>query len=301
MDAPLSPPGPANGLTNGARPPAPKRVALVIGSGAVKCAAAIGLRRALDRAGIPVSLLVGCSGGSLYAASHALGIPTEEAEALTRRFWTREVMSKRDTRAILKALLPRFFRFDGAFGLLDDGPVLDALRPIFGGRTFSEAHIPLRIVATDFATGERVVLSDGDLLDATRASIAVPFVLKPWNVGGRMLCDGCLSDPMPVDVAIREGADAIITMGFDAELPRRVSSGLKFAFQVTSIYTNNLLRASYAFHNLAHHAEIFPILPAFERRVGLFSTSEIPYVIEQGEAATEEMIPYLQQVLAPAA
>ena len=284
-------------LTSADQPSAP-RVALVIGSGAVKCAAAIGLRRVLERAGIAVDFLVGCSGGSMYAATHALGVSLEETEALTRQLWTRELTTKRDTRAILSAAFPKTFKFDGAFGMVDDRPLLAALRNVWPDATFADAQIPLHIAATDFESGERVVLSEGSILDAVRASIAVPFVWKPWPVNGRLLCDGCLSDPMPVDVAIREGADVILTMGFEAEYPREVSSVLKFAFQVTSVYTNNLYRANYAFHNLAHHAEILPVMPEFEQRVGLFSTSKIPYVIEQGERAAEEILPYLKRLVA---
>ena len=293
---------PASDATNG-RSPAPKRVALVLGSGAVKCAAAIGLRRVLEREGIPVHFLVGCSGGSLYAAGHALGLTTEETEDLTYSLWKYEVMTKRDTRSALSAVFPKTLGFNGTFGLVDDGPLLDALRPVFKSKTFADTQIPLHIVATDFGNGERVVLSEGSLLDAARASVALPFVWKPWEVDGRLLCDGCLSDPMPVDVAMQEGADVILTMGFEAEYPREVSSALKFAFQVTSVYTNNLYRANYSFHNLAHHAEIVPVLPVFEQRVGLFSTSKIPYVIEQGERAAEEVIPYVKRLLdtAPAA
>ncbi len=282
-------------------PPAPaprrKRVAVVIGSGAVKCAAALGLWRVLEREGIDIDLVVGCSGGSIYAAVMGLGTSLAESEAMTRRLWTREVMAKRDTRAILSALLPRLFPFDGTFGMVDDGPLNRAITPPFGGRTFAEAKIPLHLVATDFMTGERVVLSDGPLFDAVRASIAVPFVWKPWRLGDRLLCDGCLSDPMPVDVAIREGADLILTMGFEAAYPRRIKSGARFAFQVTSIYTNNLFRANYSFHNLAHHAEIIPVLP---EHVGLLDTDKISYVIEQGERAAEEVAPYLHRVLEPA-
>ena len=199
---------------------------------------------------------------------------------------------------MLSAAFPKLFKFDGGFGLVDDRPMLAALRDIWKGRTFADARIPLHVVATDFGNGERVVLSEGPILDAVRASVAVPFVWKPWPVDGRPLCDGCLSDPMPVDVAIRKGADVILTMGFEAEYPRRVSSALKFAFQVTSVYTNNLYRANYAFHNLAHHAEILPVMPEFEQRVGLFSTDKIPYVIEEGERAAEEVLPYLRKLVA---
>ena len=280
--------------------PRRKRVAVVIGSGAVKCAAALGLWRVLEREGIDIDLVVGCSGGSIYAAVMGLGTSLAESEAMTRNLWTREVMAKRDTRAILSAFLPKLFNFDGRFGMVHDGPLNRAITPPFGGRTFDEARIPLHLVATDFMTGERVVLSEGSVFDAVRASIAVPFVWKPWRVGERMLCDGCLSDPMPVDVAIREGADLILTMGFEAAYPRRIKSGVRFAFQVTSIYTNNLFRANYSFHNLAHHAEIIPVLPEFDQHVGLLDTDKISYVIEQGERAAEEVAPYLHRVLGPA-
>lgn len=277
-----------------------RRVALVIGSGGIKCAAALGLWRVLEREGIDIDLIVGCSGGSIYAAAMALGLSIDDAETMTKRLWTRKVMTKRDTQSILSALLPKLFNFDGRFGMVDDRPAMKGLIPPFGDRTFEEASTPLHIVATDFANGESVVLSEGTVIDAVRASIAVPFVWKPWEIDGRLLCDGCLSDPMPVDVAIREGADVILTMGFEAEYPKRIRSGLRFAFQVTSIYTNNLYRANYAFHNLAHHAEIIPVLPEITERVGLFDTDKIPYVIQQGEQAAEEIVPYLHRILAPA-
>jgi NTE family protein len=275
-----------------------RRVAVVIGSGAVKCAAALGLWRVLERENIAVDLVVGCSGGSIYAAVMGLGTPLADCEAMTRNLWTRKVMAKRDTRALLSALMPRLFNFDGSFGMVDDGPLRKALTPPFGGRTFDEATIPLRIVATDFMTGERVTLAEGSIFDAVRASVALPFVWKPWRIDDRLLCDGCLSNPMPVDVAIREGADVILTMGFEAAYPRRIKSGTRFAFQVTSIYTNNLFRANYSFHNLAHHAEIIPVLPEFDQHVGLLDTDKISYVIERGERAAEEVAPYLHSLLA---
>jgi NTE family protein len=143
-----------------------------------------------------------------------------------------------------------------------------------------------------------VVLSEGSVFDAVRASIAIPYVWRPWQVNGRWLMDGCMSDPLPVDVAMREGADVILAMGFESPYPRKVKSAIRYAFQVNSIYTNNLLRANFAFHNLAHHAEIIPILPEFDRQIGLFSTDQIPYVIEEGERATEAQIPYLKRLLA---
>jgi NTE family protein len=285
-------------VTGGGNPK--RRVALVIGAGSVKCAAALGLWRTLLRHDIELTMVVGCSGGSLYAAVMALGYDLETCERLTRELWTREVTSERNTRGILAAIFPRLFRFDGKFGMVDDRAMGKALAGPYGGRTFADATIPLHIVATDLENGQRVVLSEGSVFDAVRASIAIPYVWRPWQVNGRWLMDGCMSDPLPVDVAMREGADVILAMGFESPYPRKVKSATRYAFQVNSIYTNNLLRANFAFHNLAHHAEIIPILPEFDRQIGLFSTDQIPYVIEEGERATEAQIPYLKRLLAGA-
>lgn len=276
----------------------PQKVALVIGSGAVKCAAALGLWKVLEREGIQVDRLVGCSGGSLFAATMALGYSVEECIDKTMRLWNRKVTERRNLPSILKAALPGLFKFDERFGLVDDSALRHGLETAFGEETFSAARTPLSIVATDFYTGEPVILSEGRLVDALRASVAIPYIWSPWPVNGRLLVDGSLSSPMPVEVAIREGAGIILAMGFEHATPRRVKSISRFAFHINSVITNNLFRANYAFHNLAHHAEIIPILPEFEREVRLFDTSQFPQVIAAGERAAEAQIPYLRRLLA---
>jgi len=281
-------------------PPRPGgRVAVVIGSGSVKCAAALGLFRVLDRERIPIHMVVGCSGGALYAATVAMGWDHGTAERKTRELWTQEITKRRSTRAILSAILPQVFKFDERFGLVDDRLVLERLRTAFGQTRMEDAKVPLYLTATDFHTGEQVVFSSGPLVDAVRASISIPYIFRPWKVGGRTLVDGFLSDPMPIGVAIREGADVIVTMGFESPYQTKVSSVLRFAFQLSSITSNNLLKANYAFHNLAHHHEILPIIPQFTQRLHLFDTDKIPYVIEEGERAAERQIPYLRQLIAP--
>lgn len=274
------------------------KLALVVGSGSVKCAAAIGLWRVLQREGIDVDMMVGCSGGTLYTAAMALGFDLDEVEALTDRLWTREVTAQRNWRSVASVFMPKMFKFDARFGLVRDDAIMKALTTAFGDRTFADATTPFHIVATDLHSGEKVVLSQGRVVDAIRASVAIPYVWSAWQIDDRWLVDGCMSDPLPVDVAIREGADVILAMGFESAFAGRVNTALRYAFQLNSIHTNNLLRASFAFSNLAHHAEIIPILPEFNRRIGLYSTKHIPYVIEQGEKEAEAQIPYLRQLLA---
>lgn len=278
--------------------PPRNRIALVVGSGAVKCAAALGLWRVLKRENIPIDLFVGCSGGTLFTTMMALDANLEEVEGLTKKLWTREVTASRNLKAVASIFLPKLFPFDDRFSLIKDEAVNRLLAEGFGDRTFADTVTPLHISTTDLHTGEKVVLSEGRLVDAIRASIAIPYVWPAWQVGDRFLVDGCLSNPLPVDVAIREGAEIILAMGFEAEYPRRIKSATRYAFQLNSVYTNNLLRASYAFHNLAHHAEIIPVLPDFDQRVSLFDTGKFSYVIEQGEKTAEQQLPYLKKLLA---
>ncbi len=268
-------------------------VALVIGSGSVKCAAALGVMRVLKRAGIGIDLVVGCSGGSIYAAFIALGRDVEESVEMTLRMWTRDITSKRKPGVLLKILFPRLFKFDETFGMVDDRMVLARFREAYGDARIEGTRIPLFITATDFYNGEQVVLREGSIVDAIRGSIAMPYIFSPHRVGDRLVTDGYLSDPMPVGVAMKEGANAIVAVGFESPYQTHISSVLRFSFQLSSIASNNLLKSNFAFHNLAHHGEVFPIIPQFADQIRLFDTDKLPAVIAAGERAAEEQLPFL--------
>ncbi len=272
-------------------------VAVVIGSGSVKCAAALGLVNALNRANIGIDMLVGCSAGCLYATLLASGRSTDDAARMTRELWTSSITERHNRGAWLRAAFPRLFGFDARFGLRDDTLIMERLQSAFGESRIEDMAIPLHLAATDFATGNQAVFSRGRAIDAIRASIAVPFLFSPWPIDGHLYIDGYMSDPLPVGVAIREGANVIIAMGFDSPYQERIVNAGRFAFQVSSILSNNLLKSQFAFHGLAHHAEIIPIMPQFSQRIRLFDTEKIPYIIEEGERAAEAQIPYLHRLL----
>ena len=273
------------------------RVALVIGSGSVKCAAAVGLKKVLEREKIDVDMVVGCSGGSIYASLIALGWSVERATESTLKMWTREVTGKRNMRGILQLVLPRIIKFNESFGLIDDSLINRRLHDGFENATFSDTLVPLFLTATDFYTGEQVVLSEGRIEDAVRASISIPYIFPPKKLNDRFLIDGYQSDPLPIGVAIKEGADIIIAMGFESPYQEKVTSLMRYNFQVSSITSNNLLKSNYAFHNLAHHSEIIPIIPEFKYRIKLFDTDKLPYVIEEGERAAEGQLPFIKSLL----
>ncbi len=274
------------------------RVALVVGSGSVKCAAALGMWKVLAREKIDIDMFVGCSGGSLYAACMALGFSFEEAIEYTKTLWNEKVTEKRNWRALASIFFPGLIKFNESFSMISDKPMLKNLRLVYGDKTFSETKIPLYINATDFHTGEQVVLHEGKISDAIRASISLPYIWPAWKIGERYLIDGAVSNPMPVDVAIKEGAEIILAMGFQSPLPRTVKSVSRYAFHINGLMTNNLYQANFSFHSSVHHAEIIPVFPEFNRSIRLFDTDQIPYVIEQGEIAMEAQVPYIRRLLA---
>lgn len=280
--------------------PAPRgrspRIGVVIGSGSIKCASALGLLRVLQREKIAVDLAVGCSAGGLYASALALDWDLAETERRSHAMW-HGLFARVDYVAIVKGLFPRLFPRPGPAGILDERRLRGVLQDLYGDTLFQDARIPLHLVATDMKTGESVVLSEGRIQDAVRASVAIPVLLSPWPVGGRLLFDGGASDPLPVSVAIREGCDIILAMGFENPLNDRVGSLMSLVSQTTCITMNNLLKSTYSFYSAAHHAEIVPIIPTFDRHVGLRDTSLHPYMIERGEEAAAKQLPFLRRLL----
>ena len=274
-----------------------KKIALVIGAGSVKCAAALGLWKVLESENIHFDMIVGCSGGSIYATAIAMGFSLQECIDTTQRLWNRSITEQRNWRALASVILPGVLKFDHRFSMMSDGPMLKGLRSVFGEKTFADAQIPLYVMATDFETGESVAQHEGRLVDALRASIAIPYIWSAWKQGARVLIDGAVSNPLPVDVPIREGMDIILALGFESPLPRRVKSISRYAFYINSLMTNNLMHANFAFHSAAHHAEIISIFPDFDRPIRLFDTDQFPYVIEQGEKAMQEQLPYVKRLL----
>jgi NTE family protein len=272
-----------------------KRVALVIGSGAVKCAAALGLWQVFQEAGIQTCMAVGCSGGSLFASIMALGGELSVARQMTLDFWTNELLE--GYTANLRAALSGEKQFTERSGLIDDQVLLDRLQLAFGEQLFSDTLIPLHLVTTDLYTGESVVLSEGPIREAVRASLAIPMIYRPWQIGEQLLVDGAVSNPLPIDVAIKHGADIIIAMGFELTTRKRMRSYSAMTAHLNSLYMNNILKSSFAFSAMAHHAEVIPVMPEFDRPIGTFDPQHIPYIIEEGARAAREQLPYIQRLV----
>jgi NTE family protein len=227
------------------------RFAIVLGSGGVRSMAALGMVEVLQREGLAPDLIVGCSAGAMFGALIAAGRSADEAVRVATTLWSADVTRKRRWLAVPQMLWPRLTRFDADFALRDDSPVMQRLEKAFGDVHIEDLRIALRVTATDAASGERVVLRQGSLVQALRASIALPFMFAPVLMDGRRLIDGFVSDPLPVSAAA--DAQAVLALGFESPMPRRIDGPTRLLAQVTSALTNNLMQA-----RLAHAGEGAP-------------------------------------------
>ena len=270
------------------------RFAIVLGSGGVRSIAALGMVEVLQREGLAPDLIVGCSAGAMFGALIAAGHSADEAVRVATTLWSADVTRKRRWLAVPQMLWPRLTRFDADFALRDDSPVMRRLEQAFGDVHIEDLRIALRVTATDAASGERAVLRQGSLVQALRASIALPFMFAPVLMDGRRLVDGFVSDPLPVSAA--SDAQAVLALGFESPMPRRIDGPTRLLAQVTSALTNNLMQA-----RLAHAGEggmrLLSIVPRLERRVGLFDTQAMPYLVDAGRRATEAHLPAIRALL----
>ena len=274
-----------------------KKIALVLGWGGVKCAASIGFLRVLSQEGIDIDMVVGSSAGSIFASFIASGY---EADAITENIielWSHDAMNKTNHLAILQILFPSIFKMQESYHVRDDKLINRSLSKAFGENRIEDTKIPLVLTATDFRTGEQVIFTEGKIAEAVRASIALPMIFKPVKKGDQLLVDSFLTGSHPIGVAIKNGADIILSMGFDTKTQAPFNSFSNFIMNLVGIMSNNLLHTSLSFYSLAHHDEVIPVMPELAEDIPLFDTERMPEIIAAGEKEAKKHINYIKRLV----
>lgn len=270
------------------------QVALVLGSGGVRSIAALGIAEVLQAEGIRPDLFVGCSSGALFGAILALGLSSAEALERATSLWSADLTQQHRWRAYGQLVAPRWFGFDAGFALRDDRLIGERIGQAFGALRIEELPTPLRIVATEAASGERVVMRRGPLTHALRASIAVPLIFPSVEVDGRRLVDGVVSDPLPVAVAA--DASVVLTLGFRGVMPRRIDRASRLVAQASTALINNLQQARIdAARSAGQH--LLEIELGLDRHVGLWETRAMPYLFEAGRRAARAQLGVITDLL----
>ena len=187
------------------QPSAKKSVGVALGSGGAAGLAHIAMLQVFDDLQIKPDRIVGTSIGAVIGTLYAAGLTAKEIHDIFAEFGGSELdaLSKLvqpdKSLELGKMLLVDF----GQGGLLDPDGFLEYLAEKIEARTFSDLAIPLEVVATDYWTGNSVVLKEGDLFTAVKASMAVPGLFSPVQLGKRLLIDGGTSNPLPFDHLVK--------------------------------------------------------------------------------------------------
>ncbi len=197
---PVAPPAPPAGPTAfPADAPRPK-VALVLGGGAARGFAHVGVIRVLEQEKIPVDLVVGTSVGSLIGAIYASDRNSFELE------WTAFQLEKEDL--LDYGLLNAFM----GMGLAKGDELEAFVKSRVKAETIEQLQIPFAAVAADLNWGTKVVLDRGPVARAVRASSAIPGVFQPVTHVGKLLVDGGVVENIPISVAREKGADVVVAV-----------------------------------------------------------------------------------------
>ncbi len=179
------------------------KIALALGSGSARGWAHIGVIRALAEMGVRPDLIAGSSIGSLVGAAYAAG-KLEEFEQWVVELELWDVVKLLDV------------RLEG--GLIGGSALIERFSKMVGETTIEELAIPYTAVATNMEDGREVWLQKGRLLDAVRASIALPGLFSPVKHQGRWLIDGGVVNPVPVSVCRAMGAERIIAVNLNGDI-----------------------------------------------------------------------------------
>ncbi|PLX79406.1 MAG: patatin [Desulfuromonas sp.] len=169
-------------------------IALALGGGAVLGAAHVGVLKALDEHGIKINKISGTSIGALIATLYAFGKSPAELQQIVNELEWLDVSSFTLSR----------------FGILSNDELGKKVNQILGKVSFSDAKIPLYLIATDLTEGRKVVLDKGDVAKAVMASSCIPGVFVPVEIDDMLLVDGGLTENVPVATLRDAGDDFII-------------------------------------------------------------------------------------------
>ncbi len=176
-----------------------KRVALVLGSGGARGLAHIGAIEALEEQGYTITSIAGCSMGAIIAGMYAAG-QLEKAKEWFLRVDKQLILRMMDINLLSSNSLVKGKR------------IIAELEKVVPDRPIESLNIPCTIVASDMMSTEEVLFRSGSLFEAVRASISIPLFFQPVQMGGRLLIDGGILNPLPLHVVERTEGDILVAM-----------------------------------------------------------------------------------------
>jgi NTE family protein len=256
-------------------PPRPAKVAVVLGAGASKGFAHIGVLKVLEGQKIPIHMVVGTSAGSLVGCLYASGLDAFQIQDMALRIEKKDVID---------------------YTIPDNGFIKGEKLEAFinkSVRSMPMEKLPLRFyaVATDIATGQEAVFVSGNTGKAVRSSCSVPGVFQPVKMSGKTYVDGGVVSPVAVEVARRYDADVVIAVdisgGIDGEVPEGAMD--------TILKSVDVMYSRIAEHQL-RKADV--VIRPNVRNIGSTEMEKRHQAILEGEKAAFAALPEIRKIMA---
>lgn len=288
------------------------KIGLVLGGGGAAGVAHVGVLKVLEANHIPIDVIAGNSMGAIVGSLYASGMSAAELETVVNDLdWiklfrddpshqTKSYQQKQQSSDFFSAFSVGVSK-EGVklpSGLIDGQHLMFELRrllkPVDRVSNFDHLPIPFRAVATDIRTGETVVLKQGNLATAVRASMSIPGLFAPVTIDNRLLVDGLVSNNLPVDIARQMGADIVIVSSIPPEANRKLDSALDISLQSMDL----LMRKTSETQLASLTDKDILILPPVGD-IGSLAFERVKETIPRGVKGAQAQLAALRQLAAP--
>lgn len=257
------------------------KIGLALGSGGARGLSHIGVLKILEENSIPIDYIAGVSIGSIAGAYYSLNgeITSLEKKALQ--------LTKKDLLKLIDLTSPKR-------ALISGNKIKSFIGELINNKSFSDTKIPLKIIATDLCSGEEIQITEGKLIDAIRASISIPGIFSPVKLNGRLLLDGGIVNPTPIDVVKQMGADIVIGVDLTMKHPIKLENP---TILETLMQSFEILRTQNTKLNVNNVKNVIMIKPNFSGVLDSYRFYENSKFIEEGKRVVKEALPRIIELI----
>ena len=257
------------------------KIGMALGSGGARGLAHIGVLNVLEDNSIPIDSIAGVSIGSIIGAYYALNLEVKTLEDKILE------LTKRDLFKLVDITSPKR-------ALIAGNKIKNFVNELIENKSFSDTKIPLEIIATDLCSGEEIQINKGRLIDAIRGSISMPGIFPPVKTNGRLLVDGGVVNPTPIDAVKDTGADVIIGVDLTMKHPVKLENP---TIVETLMRSFEILRTQITKFNVHKVKDAVIIRPNFAGKLDSYRFYETEKFIEEGEKVAKKALPKIKEKL----
>lgn len=255
-------------------PPKPAKIALVLGAGASKGFAHIGVLKVLESNKIPIHMIVGTSAGSFVGSIYAYGYNAYDLQKLSL--------------GIEKSDVADFMLPDNGF--IKGDKLEEYVNRIVRKTTIEKLKIPFYAVATNIQTGKETVFATGNTGTAVRASCSIPGIFRPVIISGKMFVDGGVVSPVAVEAAKSLGADIVIAVDISGDMGTTQPQGT----------VDTILQSINIMYSKLAATQMLRADVVIKPKVGYIGSSDFSKrheAVIEGEKAALEALPQIQEIV----